>query len=846
MNKIKKRYIYLLAFLIPIGIFFIVSLISGYVPFFDEVYQIFDARHQYPGFFIELKSRLASDSIFYSLNGGLGFNFLGTITYYLMSPLNLLLPLFNAESLTYFYLVVIYLHFGLAGLTMSIYLNNQEEREPIWVIVFSVVFALMGYLSCYYYNYMWISSIVMLPLIMLGIDKIVDGKKCYFYIISLALGIIFNYYIGVMLCIFSIIYFLYKLLTKENVNYKKVIINFIISSICSGLLSAFVLIPTFFALIIGKAKIYGSSWIKYFEFNINNLAIFYKLTPASFQTTEQAFGPAMVYTTIYAVIAVIMFFYNKGFRKKEKIIVACILAFFYFSFSYNLLDYGWQLFQKPIWWQSRYSFTFSTFLIIIAFKSTLKMDQINIDVKKKLRLILISIIIVVASAFYSFMFISNYSHQTATTFFIIISCILICYYVLLYGNKSLKLFFITLIGLELSLNLFNNLNKNDFNNSAKDIKNKISEYQNPLNHIKAIDDSFYRLEFMDLNTTNDGMLFDYHGINYFNSSRNQNAIDFLEYKLGVNVDSGCGVKLKDYNPALMSLLNIKYLIGEIDYYDKLIDNFDKSIYQNKYPLSLGFMVNDKVLDTKLYNSGLEVSIDSIYNSFLNQDESFFKFIDRLSYINEFDNVEKISLTFGTNYKVIDKNLPGFVTMNYLSDSNYLLYGEDLFKDSSIISINNVRYNMNIGKFIHLKKGDKLKVTYTATEGNMVSDSDFKFDLFDLNLYEKNIKKLSTNLWDVKENDGHLVSGSIVSTKEKNIFFTSIPYEEGFEITVDGKKVKPIKVFDTFVGLELTEGTNFITVDYFPKGLNIGLIVSSGTLIIFVGYYIIKRKKVGQS
>lgn len=845
MMKMNNKKIYLLSFFIPIGIFFIISLISGYVPFFDEVYQIFDARHQYPGFLTEFVTRLNGENFFYSFNGGLGFNFIGTLTYYLMSPLNLLLIFFNAETLTYFFIIVIYLHFGLAGLSMSIYLNNQKDKDHIWIIVFSVAFAFMGYISCYYYNYMWISSVVMLPLIMLGIDKIINNEKSIFYIVSLTLGIIFNYYIGYILCIFSVVYFIYKILCAKNVNYKQIIIKFITASLCCGLLSAFILIPTFFALIIGKAKIYGSSWINYFEFNANSTNIFYKLTPASFQIGDQSYGPAMVYSTLFAVVSTIMLFFNKSISIKEKIVTAAVLVFYYLSFSFNLLDFGWQLFQRPIWWQSRYSFTFSTFMILFAYRNTLKMDKISINDKKKFFIIAISIVLLIASTFSSFSLLEGKKFNFSTYFFLAFSIILFVQYILFYGNKKLKWYFIGLISLELTLNLYNNLSKNDFNNSAYEIYNKVIEYKNPVDYIKKNDTSFYRMEFMQLNTTNDGMLLNYNGINFFNSTRNQQVIDFLEYKLGVDVDSGCGVKLKAYNPALLSLLNIKYLIGETDYYNILLENGYKSIYQNKYPLSLGFMVNKRTIDTELYNTDMKINIDRIYNAFLDNNSSFFEYIDPRQYINYFDNTFETKLVLGSSYEVKDKNLPGFVAMNYTSNGNYLLFQKDIFNDATSIQINNKTYNKKIGEFIHLKKGDKLKVTYLIRDDKTLYNTDFKFDLFNIDEYEKASKELSTNLWDVSKDNGHLVSGKITSTTDRNILFTSIGYEKGFKITVDNKEVKPTILFDTFIGVELEPGEHFVTIDYEPYGLKTGLIISSGTLIIIISYYTIKRKKAGR-
>ncbi len=50
---------------------------------------------------------------------------------------------------------------------------------------------------------------ILLPLMALGIERIVEGGRPWLYLGSLAMGILTDYYIGYMLCIFSVLYFLF-------------------------------------------------------------------------------------------------------------------------------------------------------------------------------------------------------------------------------------------------------------------------------------------------------------------------------------------------------------------------------------------------------------------------------------------------------------------------------------------------------------------------------------------------------------------------------------------------------------------------------------------------------------
>jgi uncharacterized membrane protein YfhO len=74
--------------------------------------------------------------------------------------------------------------------------------------------------------------------------------------------------------------------------------------------------------------------------------------------------------------------------------------------------------------------------------------------------------------------------------------------------------------------------------------------------------------------------------------------------------------------------------------------------------------------------------------------------------------------------------------------------------------------------------------------------------------------------------------------------TSIPYEKGWKITVDGEKVEPEKVVNALIGIPMSAGEHVVTMKYTPPGwwmgivlLNIGIVC-----IVFIGLYDRKNKK----
>jgi uncharacterized membrane protein YfhO len=140
----KRFKTHIISGLIPLIIFFICASINKYIPFWKELLNSYDSYTQYPGLLLEYARNIKSGYIFYSWNAGLGFNFLGTITYYCLSPLNLVSLLANPNNYPYIIAILTYLRFFLLGFTESIYLKHKKVNN-LWTIILSTTYSLMGY-----------------------------------------------------------------------------------------------------------------------------------------------------------------------------------------------------------------------------------------------------------------------------------------------------------------------------------------------------------------------------------------------------------------------------------------------------------------------------------------------------------------------------------------------------------------------------------------------------------------------------------------------------------------------------------------------------------------------------
>ena len=215
---LKNKYM-LAAFFVPFMIMVLVSIGKGYFPFGDNQIAVIDMYHQYVPFLNEMQHKLQNfESLFYSWNGAGGTNFVSLMAYYTASPLNLLLILVPQKFLMEAVTLLVFTKIGLAGLFMNIYFKGMHRRQDCATVAFSTLYALCAYMLGYYWNIMWLDGVALLPLIILGLNRLMDKGDFKLYVITLALSMLSNYYIGGMTCIFILFYFPVLYFSKKRNN----------------------------------------------------------------------------------------------------------------------------------------------------------------------------------------------------------------------------------------------------------------------------------------------------------------------------------------------------------------------------------------------------------------------------------------------------------------------------------------------------------------------------------------------------------------------------------------------------------------------------------------------------
>lgn len=87
----------------------------------------------------------------------------------------------------------------------------------------------------------------------------------------------------------------------------------------------------------------------------------------------------------------------------------------------------------------------------------------------------------------------------------------------------------------------------------------------------------------------------------------------------------------------------------------------------------------------------------------------------------------------------------------------------------------------------MQKGDKISVYSNLQQGQSGSAMVF-VDVLNQDVFEEGYNKLSKSVMTTTKLTGSSMEGTI-NAQENGLFYTSVPYEEGWKAYVDGKEVK---------------------------------------------------------
>lgn len=792
----KKYKSYFLAFLIPMLILIIYVLIRG-IKMYSLI--IADSGEQYIFLFDYLKSIFNGDnSIFYFLGRGLGGTMFSTFFYYLSSPLNLFLILFKSKDVHLFMIILSLIKISLSSLTMYMYLKKHNSNEE-WVnIIFSCLYALMSYNVVYHFQIMWQDVIYLLPLILNGLDKILENKKSKSYIFFFFTSILCNYYLSYMLSIFLTLYFIYRLLSKYDLKKdKKVVIEiikkFIISSLLSVLLASFFLLPIINELknVYRDELIFDTSYIS----NPFNLLLKFSIVKSLYHSSSNYFPH--VFCGFLPIVVMLNYFIK--IKDKNKKYVLWMFLVLLLSFVLIPLVIIWHGFDIPAYLFHRWAFMFSAFLIITAAEKWKSIKKMPLNMIIKISICYFIILL--------FSYIFNSIVKLDMVLVIINSILFLLTFIIVNktrGNvkKSNIIMIITLNIATVFILLYSCFEANATLTVSENIIDNRNSYLENRYKFKEVltnlENDYYRIGGNIIYTTNEtfGLI---NGRNQlFLSSNQRNLIEFYQ-------KSGYAGTINEYidketQTVLNTLLGVKYWYnGTVDENFNIIEN--SNIYKNKYDFKIGYLINYK--ETILDDTNPFEYQNSIFKSIYGED-------------------------IWKKYNI---------GQTYISADNYIyLYADGYMCDKNeYLLINTTGGTINFCDEYGILKID-VDTIMNFDFGN--KDVDFN-NVYLYYLDHAAMQKMFDYFKD-KQIDGIKVDKNTldfhIENKEDSMLLLTIPYDEGWHIYIDGQETDYFQIIDTFIGINLIEGNHQIKMIYYPKGLSIGLIISFIDLIVVCVYF----------
>lgn len=862
-NKHKKGVITFLCWALPIILLLIYYAIRGVYPFGNGTILGGDLGTQYIDLFKYYKETILYDhtAFTYSFEKSLGGEMISTWGYYLMSPFNLILLFFPDHLFPVAMWILVILKVSSSSLAFGYVLQKKFNQSNLATVFFSFSYSLMSFVTAYMSNILWLDGLIWLPLIVYGIEMLVIQRKPFMYIMSLAILLVSNYYIGYMVCIFSVLYFLYVKYTQEHFGESKKDkiffrdgLRFVSSSILAALLGAFSLIPTFYTLLAGKLDSVNPSFSMFWVHNPLDFVSRLLMGTFNYIPSLQYDYPNIFVGTVVS-LGFFSFFFNENIKRKEKIGVAALSVFLLLSMSIGFLDLAWHAFALPNGLPHRYAFLFSFIMCYFGYQSFVsKVKYTSRGLKWFLGMYTLF-------AIYTLLFVDNLNliGKTCAVVSIILCFILMLFYTLIKDHKESKLLLLFVMFEMMFNTAVNLLYLGYFEESVyQDVATQMGEVTEWFNENENPSD-FYRLEKTFNRSHNDSFSFNYKGIQNFNSNLEKESAR-LFFDLGTYADS---VSIDYYGGTLItdSFFGLDYYVelkessslydnpswitlnprSDIHAYPKVAETKNFNIYKNPYALSIGFGVNNEFLANEYRNKKYLNLNNSLLSAIVNENINAFT-KEKIHYYDERGEITNL------DYVAIDDSDLSF-TVGKEADGLHYVYLPTFGKENSRTSWS-VKSTTILAESGALAFNSNVLLNVSGVkEYTLKFEKDDTISHLQPYFYTLNETALSDAIGKIKGNEfivGSYTNSSIIghteSTFDRETLMFTIPYSKDWKVRVDGKLVETKKAYDVFLAIDLGTGKHDVELTYDPPYLDLGFVVSGISMVSLIIWYILHRKK----
>ena len=856
----KKRY-YTLSILIPAVMILAIFLLFTITPFGNRTWLTIDLGQQYVDFFSYYQDTLLHhpEQFFYSFSKSIGGEMVSLWAYYLLSPFNLLFLLIPRSAIAMSVSLLIFLKLVSCTVSFAVLLDVKFKQRNWTTLLFALSYGFMSYLSANQFNVMWLDALIGLPLIILGVDALLQKRNPLYYVFPLSLTILSNYYTGYMICLFLGLYFPYAyLMTNDSFSWKSFIKQFgrfIFYSVLSVGLIMVILLPTFYSLLGSKGTATTIAWSLKSEYN--PLLMASKLFIGSFDFHEMQKGYPNIFVGSLALFSFLCYFKEKKIARSQRLYALFIAIVLLISFNIEMFDKLWHAGQLPNWYSYRFSFLFSFWMVFLGYQWTLKKTAVGIHET------FVYFFLVLATSIGFILFPQDYLQgwQIALGFGLSMG---ILYGLILIGRgkASHQKFLISFVVIELLLNSIVTLSRLGYvmNSEFTAYQSSLADWSTVL---RPAENEFYRSEKTMLRSKNDSLQIPTYGVSHFSSTFEKETEKFFD-AIGVRqgtayVNYSNGTLLTD---ALLGIKNTFIETTDATYNERwerkdledfsTIANFDEGyIVTNPNALSIAYPMK-AILKSMKVPTNHPITMQNQLANALSGTTSPKNIFTRVSYETTFENISGSPVVY-QRIQLKDNTQVGTITLTFTPETDdpiYLELAGTMGEEDLEMTLNGEPYAFypvqSKPVLLSVAKNQKdqpqtLRIT--------VKDEGFEFSK--LNLYSLNTSLLNERLEQTKAQELKLetfsathFSGTMDAFEDSTVL-TTIPYSTGWKVWVDGQEVETYKILDSLLGYTISKGTHRIEYRYTTPFLLEGSLVSLASLLL-LSLILYKRKKTDAS
>lgn len=875
---------YVIAFFIPTAIGLLMYKVKEIAPFGNRSVLCMDLWGQYSAMYAQLAQGETLADLFYSWNGAFGYNNWAQSAYYCNSIFLLPLRLVSMENLVNYINWVCLLKLGCAGVSCLAFLRYKTKSDSLFLIAGASAYSLCAYMLAFLSQPMWTDSLIYVPLVLIGMERMLHEKKPLMYSLMLALTICSSFYIGFAVCIFCCLYFAASALPTLKLgknaegrcriqglkNFVFMTGRFSAFSVLGGAIAAPVILPIAQAVsltIASEAEFPTKlKWYGNFSYIFKHML---SEQPLCVEYTGVNLSIGMI-----AFILLPLYFLNKRIPAVQRVVNGAVLAFLGLSLNCNFLDFMWHGFHFPNQLPGRWTFLFSLFVVLLICTAFVNFKGLSIprtiggiaigftavyigirgvgevqgtEVRKVyLILMAVSAVILLAMAVLEMLrtrAAKNTESRLARIPYSMLS---------VFCAAALAMVCIVDSGMSyVKVSQFEN-GGTRVNDGKAFTANVVKQYTYGSQWASGEDD-FYRTEANGGYTFNPSMVGGYHGMGYYSSTMRGNTFKFLR-SLGnrVYADKVSSV----YNvssPVQNGLFGVKYFIDYARELDKLpateIIHTDEvcNIVENTTALSLAYAVSDAVLSYEVSDQIRAIeNQNNLLNAIAGEEVNVFRRLN--TSVFTYDNATLTeSVDWNQNYfHTIDGAQPVRFHYVYTCDADGSVYLEHNFRAGTItVTWDGGTRSVDQGsqKFAYLgnfTEGMEITIDVEIT-GVQLGCVGMNLYCFDEALWNSTYEKLSAVQLDVNEFRADNIKGTI-TMPQSQLVMTTIPQDGGWKVYCDGKQLETKLAADELICVIVPEGTHTLEFRYHVPLLGAGAAISVTSLLICIWFSIPELRK----